>query len=404
MNQSVSAAGPNPRPGRLILLDEPYVSETLQKAIAELGVPVFATGTAPLNQAVQALTVSQEKAKRLIGTSGTLAYMNSENSLDFLRGALVDGERAEAVAGLKDKHRFRELIRSVFPEMQFRETALDGLESIDPAELRFPLVVKPSVGFFSAGVKIVHDAAEWTDAVAGLIEEMANVGDHYPTSVLEPARILIEDYIPGDEYAIDAYFTEAGEPVVLNILRHVFRDDRDILDILYLTNRETVRLLLSDVETLLGRIGERLALRSFPLHIEVRKTPNGQLVPIEVNPYRFAGWCTTDLAFHAHDINVYASYFNGLRPDWETPIADAGTYGFVIMHPPEGEPFDPGCEVDEDALVKLLGDVRELRLVDHRRWGILGIAFVRFESEAEAELVVHADFRLALRASSENGV
>ena len=362
-----------------------------------MGVPVFATGPAPLDASIQSLTISQAQAEELIGTPGTLAYMNSENSLDFLRRALGDGDREEAIAGMKDKHRFRELIRSVFPDMQFQEVAISSLRTIDPASLRFPLVLKPSVGFFSAGVKIVHEGANWADAVDGLIQEMAEVGDHYPLSVLEPTRILIEDYIEGDEYAIDAYFTEAGEPVVLNILRHVFRDARDILDILYLTNRETVQQLLPDVEALLSGVGERLALRSFPLHIEVRRTPDGQLVPIEINPYRFAGWCTTDLAFHAHDINVYASYFNGVRPDWTAPAPDDGTYGFVIMHPPEGERFDPACEADEDAIRDLLGDVREIRLVDHRRWGILGIAFVRFASEIEAERVVHADFRTVLR-------
>ena len=396
MNRSNYFSGPDPRPGRLILLDEPYVSETLQRAIAELGVPVFATGPAPLEEALQSLTVSQAQAEHLIGSTGTLAYMNSENSLDFLRRALGDGARADAIAGLKDKHRFRELIRAVFPEMQFREVALADLGSIDPAELRFPLVVKPSVGFFSAGVHIVPHAEEWAAAVAGLSEEMATVGDLYPTSVLEPTRILIEDYVEGDEYAIDAYFSADGEPVVLDILRHVFRDEKDILDILYLTNRETVQQLLPDVEALLAGIGEPLSLRSFPLHIEVRKTADGRLVPIEINPYRFAGWCTTDLAFHAHGINVYASYFDGLRPDWKAPSKDDGTYGFVIMHPPEGERFDPACEADEGAIRDLLGDVRELRLVDHARWGILGIAFVRFSSEQDAEQVVHLDFRSVL--------
>ena len=34
-------------------------------------------------------------------------------------------------------------------------------------------------------------------------------------------------------------------------------------------------------------------LKNFPLHTEVRVNEKGEIIPIEVNPMRFGGWCTT---------------------------------------------------------------------------------------------------------------
>jgi hypothetical protein len=40
----------------------------------------------------------------------------------------------------------------------------------------------------------------------------------YPEQVLDTRSFLIEEYIEGDEFALDAYFDGDGNPVILNIL------------------------------------------------------------------------------------------------------------------------------------------------------------------------------------------
>lgn len=378
---------------RLVLLDEPYVSQQLQDGIVTHGWRAFATGPVDLRHDTRKRLITEPEAVSMIRRTGSLVYTNSENALGFYLSALRDARRRRAIATLKDKHRFRELLASIYPELAFREVPLEALDRVDPAGLRFPLVLKPSIGFFSAGVQIVRTRDAWRGAVQALLREMETDRLNYPATVLDRRKILIEDYLDGPEIAVDAYYDAQGKPVVLNAMLHVFPCEQDTRDILYLTNRSIVESVRRDVDALLRQLGALLELRSFPLHLEVRRpeTGAGRVVPIEVNPNRFAGWCTTDLASFAYGIDVYECFLHGQAPDPAVFAGDDATYGFVILHPPAGTRFPQGWTVDPHALTEMLGDVLELRLVDHQRWGILGIAFVRYATQEEAQRAVHID-------------
>jgi hypothetical protein len=355
----------------LVLLANPYVSELLQDAIIARHLAVVEVEPLPLRADVRQQIVDDETACRLINTPQTRVFMNSENALEFYLQALQDDDRKQAIASLKDKGQFRQLLADIYPELAYREVSLADLSAVDPDQLRFPLVLKPSIGFFSAGVVIVRTLADWSDAV--------------------------EDYIEGPEYAIDAFFDSNGLPVLVNAMVHVFPSRDDTRDILYLTDLELVESLRPDVMDLLQRLRLKLDLKDFPFHLEVRRdVGSGRLVPIEVNPYRFAGWGTTDLATFAYGFNVYEQYFDGVAPNLLSGSCDTSTTAFIILHPPLGTRFPEGWTVDPAALRRLLGDVLELRLVDHEKWGILGIAFIRYETRQQAEQAVHLDLRLLL--------
>ena len=74
------------------------------------------------------------------------------------------------------------------------------------------------------------------------------------------------------------------------------------------------------------------------MHIEIRVTSEGKIIPIEVNPMRFAGWCTTDVAKYAWGINVYECFYNQRRPDWNNILANAGkeVFYFSMAEVPAG--------------------------------------------------------------------
>ena len=58
-----------------------------------------------------------------------------------------------------------------------------------------------------------------------------------------------------------------------------------------------------------GKIGDLAGVKNFPVHIELRRDNDGILLPIEVNPMRFGGWCTTaDISFLAYGFNPYLYY------------------------------------------------------------------------------------------------
>ena len=382
----------------LILLAEPYVSDFLQDAIIAMDLAVYEVEPLPLLRAdVRKQAVDTAEAHRLINAPQARIYMNSENALSFYLQELEDDNRKQAIASLKDKRQFRELLTEIYPELNYREVLLTDLAFVDVASLRFPLVLKPSIGFFSAGVYIVQTPAAWANAVELLTAELSDEGAHYPESVLNREKILIEDYIDGPEFAVDAFFDNEGTSVLVNAMYHVFPSEEDTRDILYLTNRGLVESLRPEIMDLLNQLSQKLDLRNFPLHLEVRRdATSGRLVPIEVNAGRFAGWCTTDLASFAYAINPYESYFEAVAPAWDTTSDALSTTAFVILHPPLGKQFPNNWAPDRQALKRLLGDVLELRLVDHSRWGILGIAFVQYSTQEMAENAVHLDLRSLL--------
>lgn len=381
----------------LVLLAEPYASNLLQDTIVKMNLAVVEVEPLPMREDVRRQIIDQETAYRWINTPQTRIYMNSENALAFYLQALQDENRRQAITLLKDKRQFRQLLSEIFPELVYREVRLSDLRSVHPDDLRFPLVLKPSIGFFSAGVVIVPSRDGWGDAVDQLTAELDGEGFDYPDSVLNREQILIEDYIDGPEYAIDAFFGASGAPVLMNVMHHVFPRKDDTRDILYLTDRDLIESLRPEIMDLLHQLGQKLMLCNFPFHLEVRRdAASGRLVPIEVNPYRFAGWGTTDLASFAYGIDIYAQFFDGIGPNWNDAASGDSTTAFVILHPPIGTQFPAGWTVDQAALEQLLGDVLELRLVEHERWGILGIAFVRYGNRQQAEAAVHVDLRTLL--------
>ena len=378
----------------LVLLAKPYVSQLLQDAIVARNLAVIEVEPLPLRADVRQQIVDPETARQMINHPQTSILMNSENALAFYLDALNNVERKQAIASLKDKHLFRQLLSDIYPELAYGEVLLRDLATVNPDTLRFPLVLKPSIGFFSAGVVIVPTQEDWSKAVEHLIAELDGDDLAYPESVLNREKILIEDYVDGPEYAIDAFFDHTGTPVLVNTMYHVFPSEDDTRDILYLTDHALLDSLRPEVMSLLNALNARLDLRSFPLHLEVRRDKSsGRLIPIEVNPYRFAGWGTTDIATFAYGFNVYTQYFEGVAPDWPSELSDSPTTAFIILHPPLGTQFPEGWRVGESALRQLLGNVLELRLVDHEQWGILGIAFIRYETREQAEDAVHLDLR-----------
>ncbi len=100
-------------------------------------------------------------------------------------------------------------------------------------------------------------------------------------------------------------------------LKHEFSSAADVRDRLYLTSKEIIEGNLVRFQGFLDRISELVLLKNLPIHVEVRVAKSGEIFPIEFNPMRFAGWCTTDLAYYAYGINVYECFWQQREPDWK---------------------------------------------------------------------------------------
>ncbi len=371
--------------------------------IVAMDLPVLRTATSErLNSDGRMHLVDDDQFARLIQESKDVRmYTNSEHAIGWIAGHLEGTDIARTIALFKDKAAFRERIRDLYPSFFFREVPFGALEDLDVSTLPKPFIIKPAVGFFSAGVYMVGTDGEWGGVLEAIKVETKDISENYPPEVCDAGAFLIEEYILGTELAVDAYFNADGKPVVLNILSHLFSSDDDVDDRVYLTSLQTIRDYLEPVTDLLSRIQALTGIRNFPLHIELRMDTDGSVVPIEVNPMRFAGWCTTDIADHAFGINVYRSYFEGAEPDWERLLEEdnGDVYALLVVQPPGDA--DPGAVAgfDYDTFVAGFTAPLEMRPVDYPAYPVFGFLFVRMPDGilTEAEAFLRSDLKGVIR-------
>jgi len=378
----------------MLILDWPYVSRLLEETAVRHRLPVLAAAGMPLVLGEQMERMAEEAFfARFRQVARPLLYTNSENALACIERNLGDTPLWRATLLLKDKGEFRRRTQPLYPHFHFRRLRLEELSRVDAAELSFPVVLKPAVGFFSMGVHRVADAGAWARLVRELPAELAKFRGLYPACVIGLEDFLLEEYLEEDELAVDAYFDGEGRPVVLNIFQHLFAGAEDTSDRVYFTGREVIEAWRAPLERELARIGEVCGLRDFPVHAEFRRTTRG-IVPVEVNPLRFAGWGTTDLAWFAYGINPYEAFLFGRPPDWGTILARCGREHFFFNIADLPPTFDRGRirAVRYEALLRLFGTVLDCRRTDFRHYPVLAVIFTRSAGFAEAERFLREDF------------
>jgi len=366
----------------MIIASGPWISPHFVATVQRHGWPVLdAGGAAEFGLATDPRLADGEGLKRAAErVENGRILTTGEHALGFVSEHFSGSPAVRAARLFKDKAAFRRSLTPLFPDLWHAEYTLDELADVMPAESRYPLVVKPSVGFFSIAVHTVRNPREWLRVRDALRDEVAAASGDFPGHVLSRTRFLLERFVDGAEYAVDACYDEVGAPVVFNVLEHRYASEDDVSDRLYVSSRRIVEDVTPDALALLNAINEDRAIRNFPLHAEFRRTAGGQLVPIEINPLRFGGWCTTgDFAHFAWGFDSYALYLEGKRPDW--PAAFAGReddeFGLVVLDNDTGIPPREIREFDYEALLARFSNPLHLSRMDYRRFPLFGFLFVR---------------------------
>lgn len=344
----------------LIILDKPYVSPFLASTLVETKVPVITIGDVSVpNHNRLNHTTQHDLIQNLIVQDHYPVLTNSENAFAQLEKHLPDSTLVKNISLFKNKVMFRHWLSQIYPSFFFREVSISELSTINPDDLPFPIIIKPAVGYASLGVYRVANRDEWS-AVSKLIEAEVQLSTKlYPNSVYDSSTFIIEEWIQGSEYAIDAYFNEAGEPVVLNVFKRMFSHEGDTSDRIYYTSKQVLQEALTSVQAFLQTIGQKASLHNFPLHVEIRMKANGELVPIEVNPLRFAGIGTNELGFYAYGVNTYESFIKQSKPDWDAIIQsmDDSIYSFFCADIPNSIDTDTIVSIDEAGLRRQFSNV-----------------------------------------------
>lgn len=386
----------------MILIDKPFASDFLIKTIKENKYEVVSTDIARALLNDDDLSwVSEKEASRFMKENPeTRLYTNSENALTWLDNHLGDSDFALHAQLFKDKVRFRELIQSLYPGFYFRTVKLEEIQSLNKKELPFPFVIKPSVGFFSIGVHVVKTEADWEVARKEL--NYKNLESIYPRIVLDTTTFIIEEYIEGEEFAIDCYYNNEGEVVILNILHHKFSSGADTSDRVYSTSLDIVLQYKNSFEAFLQSIGQKAGIKNFPAHVELRVDAEGRINPIEINPLRFGGWCTTaDLLGIATGFSPYEFYLKNEKPDWGLVFKGKETLTFSIIVLNNNTGYAPE-EIDLFDYELLASDFEkpiEIRKMDVTKYSVFGFVFAETSPENEGELnnILVSDLRKYIR-------
>ncbi len=376
----------------MILLDKPYVSTFLQETLAKNGIPVLDTEIAKEltdNKDLKFISKEDAVAKKR-ENDDFLIFSNSENNISWVERNLDFSDLPESIRKFKNKIRFREIIRELYPNYFFQGVKLDDLATMDISKLKFPLIIKPAIGFFSMGVHTIMAADEWDGVIDTIHGEIEKNKSLYPIEVINTSEFILEEIIQGEEFALDCYFNQDGKPILTNIAKHVFSSGKDVSDRIYFTSKNVINTHLKPMQAFLDNIAELVNVKNFPTHVEVRVTESGEIIPIEINPMRFGGWCSSpDLAYHAFGINIYEYFFNRETPDWDKILStkDDKVTSIVILDNSTGVDGDDIKSFDYDKFLKEFTEPLEMRRTNFKEYPVFGMLYCNTEKEDSPELM-----------------
>ena len=379
----------------MIMLEEPFVSETLIEWLEVSGHPVLDNGMARRIAAEHGISlVSEDEAIARI-EGGERLYTNSENALAWISEHVKNQAIVHPIEVFKDKALMRRTLAPLDPDFFFMACSADELRTLDFAALKTPFVLKPAVGFCSVGVYPITDEEDWNAALADIERNAETWQDMYPESVIGASDFLLEGYIEGTEYAIDAYYDADGAAHVLNVLRHDFASPSDTSDRLYCTSVRIVHEMAPVFTQWLDRVNSYVGAKNFPVHVEVR-VQDDTIRPIEINPLRFAGLGGTDVTWYAYGFRTYECYLEDKNPDWDA-IAEGREGKLYVMSMLNGCPTDlSGDEpFDYDAFCARFSHVLALRKMTYRATASFGFLFFETDEDdaSERDFLVNTDFR-----------
>lgn len=382
----------------MIVLDEPYVSEPLVTWLESSQHPVLTNEFARTISLQHTLNlVSDDEAVRRLD-AGERVYTNSENALAWIVDNVHNEGLVQAIGLFKDKAAMRKALAGLDPDLFFETCSTDELFKLDISRLELPFILKPSVGFCSMGVYAIQSKEDWDSALADIKCNASTWQDRYPESVIGSGSFILEGYITGTEYALDAYFDDAGAAHILNVLRHDFASTEDTSDRMYVTSAPIVRSMSPGFTEWLNRVNDLVGARNFPVHVEVR-VDKGHISPIEFNPLRFAGLGGTDVSWHGYGYRTYQAFLDDEQPDFDKVFAgkDDKVYSMSLLNAPADATGKESFEYEE--FVQRFSHVLEMRRFDVRRTGNYGFLFLETNADSADELdfLMHSDLKEFLR-------
>lgn len=265
---------------------------------------------------IQKFTLEELTHNHTLFSQGDALYVPSEMALQEVLKHLNDRTKSLAIQSLKNKFAFRMLLKEYYPDFYFAKTSLKRLSDLSLAPNK-EYVVKPEKGFFGAGVHIVNKKTDLNSLRETITKELQKNAKYFSEDVLSQNDLLVEEFVEGEEYAVDMYYNNQGKPIIMNIYSHPFPKYPAYSNVLYYTDKVIFDKLYEKIIDFFTKLSNTLTMHSFPIHAEFKLTSKNMLIPIELNPLRFGGMGLADLSYYACGFNPFEAFFTNFEPSWD---------------------------------------------------------------------------------------
>ena len=267
--------------------------------------------------------------------SSSKICITSEATLDSILKSSDDKQKIDAVNAMKDKFLFRQLLKDIYPEMAFDHISFDEIEHL---KLSGKKILKPVKGCFGTAVKTIDENTDLKKVSMEIKEEIGKNSSVLSESVLSQTEFILEDYIEGDEYAVDMFYDSSGRPHIVNIYYHPIPKHEEYLHMVYYTNKSIFDRIYERAIDFLEQLNSKLNLYNIALHSEFKLSEN--LTPIEINAMRFGGMGLGNMVYHSVNINPYQCFIEEQSPNWNEIWAQHPNSNYVYFIAYNGTKID----------------------------------------------------------------
>ncbi len=323
---------------------------------------------------------------------GTMSAITTEGVLDSVNKKTISEHKIKATILLKDKVLFRKTISNLFLDFQFQSVKVSDLPGL---KINKKMVVKPRKGFFGAGIRFIDEKSDLEQMQNDITAEITENLKAFPNSdtILSSEELLVENYIGGNEYAVDMFYDERGKPQLLNVYQHPIPKNNAYIHALYCSSRKVYEKIAPKAIEFFTKLNEILNVKNYIIHGEF-KLDIDTFIPIEMNPMRLGGMGLGNMCFYALGVNPYAYLIKGVAPDWQSiwnkeENRDA-VYNFLIAY--NGTKVDVSKKKPNiNKLKQDLGEVLNEVHFDYKKRLVFGI-FTSRETEESMERLKCIEF------------
>ena len=191
MNQNIKPSELN-----CCFISGPVLSPTLLNAIQNWKIPVYVQPPTP--QLPESINILQDMtAASLIQDEDAVLIMNWEASLAFIIENLPQ-QKLNQVNTIKKKAANRHKVKELNPNLIYQELTRDKLQDFQlPKEVE-NVVLKPSLGTASIGIRTVNGQQEWEKAVNSVLRDIDKAKEQMNPTMLNDVSFLVEEFVDVD--------------------------------------------------------------------------------------------------------------------------------------------------------------------------------------------------------------